>query len=669
MKQKTLIIVACSLLIVMGCSKKFSFNNPVDPVIPPAAPKLSSPTDTSTGISINPIFTWTASEGAASYALQVSANAACTNFVYNQSGIVSTSDTVTGLSYSTSYYWRVKADKKANSSDWTGLWQFTTTSATAPIVVTNATTNVTQTTAQLNGTVNPNNDVTTYYFQSGTTTSYGMITTTQNAGTGTSVVAVNASIGSLSPGTIYHYRIAAANSGGTSYGNDGVFTTVPNAPVLSTPANNATGVALNPTLIWNASSGAASYALQVSVDSLFGSFIYNQSGLTGTSQAISGLTAGTKYYWRVNATNSSGTSEWSSLLCFTTGNPPATPTLSTPANGAAGITTNPTLTWNASSGATSYTLQVSTSNTFGSFVYNQSGLASTSQAIGGLVCDTTYYWRVNASDSFGSSSWSSVWNFATVSANIVWISIPAGNFKMGSLPDDPYAMTNEQPQHTVYLDAFQISKYEITNSQYKAFMDAGGYTYSAYWTAEGWNWRTTNSITEPAYWSTGNYNSGPGFPNHPVVGVSWYEAFAFYNWAGGYLPTEAQWEKAARGTDSTNYWPWGSTWDSTKCNSYYNTAPDTFTYSSPVGFFATGASPYGAYDMAGNVWEWCNDWYDESYYGSSPSSNPTGPATGKYRVHRGGSWDNSAGSCRTAYRHYFLDPDCRYYYLGFRLAK
>jgi len=251
---------------------------------------------------------------------------------------------------------------------------------------------------------------------------------------------------------------------------------------------------------------------------------------------------------------------------------------------------------------------------------------------------------------------------------LVWITIPAGNFTMGSLPTDPYAQSNEQPQHTVYLDAYQISKYEITNAQYQAFMEAGGYSNSAYWTADGWNWRTTNNITQPYWWSTGEYNSGPSFPNHPVVGVSWYEAYAFCQWAGGHLPTEAQWEKAARGMDSSNYWPWGSTWDASKCNSSENVSPDTFTCSSPVGYFSAGQSPYGVYDMAGNVLEWCNDWYDANYYANSPSSNPAGPATGSSRVLRGGSWYNNGNHCRTAERN-GCSPSFRSAGIGFRPVK
>jgi len=345
--------------------------------------------------------------------------------------------------------------------------------------------------------------------------------------------------------------------------------------------------------------------------------------------------------------------------------------LSLPANGTTNvISTSPTLCWNATSGASSYRLQVSTSSLFTNMVYDQSGLTNTNQTINGISSSTTYYWRVNAANLYGTSIWSSVWIFTTSDATLIeWISIPSGNFTMGSLPTDPYAYANEQPQHTVYLDAYQISKYEITNSQYKVFMDAGGYSTQSYWSDIGWAWRTTNSITEPRYWSAGTYNNGTAFPNHPVNGVSWYEAYAFCNWAGGHLPTEAQWEKAARGTVASNYWPWGSSWDEAKCNSYYGTVPDTFYYSSPVGFFTAGQSPYGVYDMAGNVLEWCNDWYGSAYY-SDPgaTTNPIGPTSGTDCVLRGGGCGSSPNGCRVAIRG-GGNPEGWSLDIGFRVVK
>jgi len=236
--------------------------------------------------------------------------------------------------------------------------------------------------------------------------------------------------------------------------------------------------------------------------------------------------------------------------------------------------------------------------------------------------------------------------------------IPAGNFNMGSTSGQP----SEQPVHAVYLDAYYIDKYEVTNGVYKVFMDSGGYNNSAYWTTDGWTWKTNNSITQPYYWndSTFGYNATNG-PSLPVVGVSWYEVYAYANWAGKRLPTEAEWEKAARGTDGRTY-PWGEGIDSSKLNYNYSIGLTTV-----VGSYETGKSPYGCYDMAGNVWEWCADWYDGSYYSSSPTNNPQGPASGANRVLRGGSWYGSGNSCRSASRGWY-NPDYWNFSFGFRCA-
>lgn len=189
----------------------------------------------------------------------------------------------------------------------------------------------------------------------------------------------------------------------------------PAPPTLSSPANGATGVSTSPTLVWNASSGAASYGVQVATDSGFSSLVVDRSGLTTTSTNVTGLTANVTYYWRVNATNSAGTSDWSAIWSFTTsaGSPPAAPTLIAPANGSSNVSRTPTLRWNAPQGATSYRVQVSRNSTFTQLVYNQSGITTTSVTLPTLGSRTRYYWRVNASNAYGTSGWSSVWNFRT----------------------------------------------------------------------------------------------------------------------------------------------------------------------------------------------------------------------------------------------------------------
>ena len=189
----------------------------------------------------------------------------------------------------------------------------------------------------------------------------------------------------------------------------------PAAPVLSSPADGATGVSTSPTLSWNASSGATSYRVQVSTSSSFATTVYDQSGIASTSTNVSGLAGSTVYYWRANATNAGGTSGFSTVFSFTTaaGSPPPAPTLVSPLNGSTNVSRTPTLTWNASSGATSYRVQVSTSSTFGTTVFDQSGVTSTSVTLPQLGSRVDYYWHVNATNANGTSAYSATWNFRT----------------------------------------------------------------------------------------------------------------------------------------------------------------------------------------------------------------------------------------------------------------
>jgi sulfatase modifying factor 1 len=221
--------------------------------------------------------------------------------------------------------------------------------------------------------------------------------------------------------------------------------------------------------------------------------------------------------------------------------------------------------------------------------------------------------------------------------NMVMVRIPAGEFQMGSPAGD--GNEDEYPRHRVYLDAYDIGRYEVTNQQFYTFISATGYQ------AEG-NWQIYFSA------DTANY---------PVVNVTWNDAVAYCNWAGLHLPTEAQWEKAARGTDGRAY-PWGNAWDPGACN--YN-----YSRPKPIGSYPMDSSPYTIMDMAGNVSEWCSDWYGERYYASSPERNPEGPASGGSRVYRSGSfYDTDSSATRTACRKaggvgIYLN------YLGFRCVR
>lgn len=209
--------------------------------------------------------------------------------------------------------------------------------------------------------------------------------------------------------------------------------------------------------------------------------------------------------------------------------------------------------------------------------------------------------------------------------------VPAGEFLMGCKAGDGGA--DESPQHPVYLDGYWMYQTEVTVAQYRKFCQATGHAAP--------------------------YESWKVLDDQPVINVSWYDAAAYAQWAGVCLPTEAQWEKAARGTDGRMY-PWGNDWDPAKCIAT-GSKPQT------VGSIPANTSPYGCLDMAGNLKEWCADWYDAEYYKHSPAKNPNGPATGVFRVLRGGSWDSYDGLVRSTYRYFNGGyPDNHYVTTGFR---
>ena len=239
------------------------------------------------------------------------------------------------------------------------------------------------------------------------------------------------------------------------------------------------------------------------------------------------------------------------------------------------------------------------------------------------------------------------------------IRILAGQFERGSKTEK-----NSQPVRQIRLDEYLIGKYPVTNQEYREFIKAGGYQNRKLWSKAGWQWRKGADINEPLYWHHRKWNG----PNFPVVGVSWYEAEAYCNWLHSKtdkeyrLPTEAEWEKAARGTEGFVY-PWGDEWHSEYCNS----VESQLGRSSPVGIFLSGKSPYGCLDLAGNVWEWCIDWYDEDYYRQNPIQNPLGPVSGEFRVLRGGSWVSQAEYLRSSCRNRG-NPDSRRNDFGFRVV-
>jgi formylglycine-generating enzyme required for sulfatase activity len=306
--------------------------------------------------------------------------------------------------------------------------------------------------------------------------------------------------------------------------------------------------------------------------------------------------------------------------------------------------------------------------------------------------------------------------------DIVWCAVPAGPFQMGSAEGDQTTYDDERPQHPVDLPAFLISRYPVTNSQYRPFVEGGGYQQPGYWTAGGWAWRSgerepdlspidderlrkdyadwlagrpVDRRDRPFWWDHPRW----GAPNRPVVGVTWYEAVAYGNWLaeqlrgaassefrvwqrgklvtrntklGGLavrLPSEAEWEKAARGTDGRR-WPWGDEWAAGQANTEEAGVGET----SAVGCFPGGASPYGAMDMAGNVWEWTRSLWGRTSLSRPDYGYPYDAADGRedmdangWRVLRGGSWFGSLRHARCAARVRNF-PDLFDNNVGFRLV-
>jgi formylglycine-generating enzyme required for sulfatase activity len=207
--------------------------------------------------------------------------------------------------------------------------------------------------------------------------------------------------------------------------------------------------------------------------------------------------------------------------------------------------------------------------------------------------------------------------------------IPEGFFLRGTadkeLPDEYDA----KPQRSIYLDAFWIDLFEVTNGQYALCVEAGACNEPS----------TSSSFTRQ------NYFDDPEYDNYPVIFVKWADAKSYCHWAGRRLPFEAEWEKAARGTDGRLY-PWGNEEPNLNLLNFGGNTGDT----TPVGSYSAGASPFGVLDMAGNVWEWVRDWYFWGYYSEAPERNPEGPVSGNYHVLRGGSWDLIGRIVRVDYR-------------------
>ncbi|MFC1639485.1 formylglycine-generating enzyme family protein [Gemmatimonadota bacterium] len=259
-----------------------------------------------------------------------------------------------------------------------------------------------------------------------------------------------------------------------------------------------------------------------------------------------------------------------------------------------------------------------------------------------------------------------------------YVRIPGGLFQMGDNFNEGDG--DEVPVHPVRIATFYIGKYKITNAEYKKFVDAGGYADSSHWEAGGFG----DYGSEPRYWENERFKGGnlAGNEEFPVVGVSWYEAMAYCAWLSSVtgekyrLPTEAEWERSARGADQRRF-AWGDDINGAYANFEFSGGPYEPGIT-PVGYYdgttqdglatESNVSQNGAYDMIGNVWEWCLDWYDGSYYSTSPVNDPRGPESGSSRTLRAGGWVDSAYFQRAANRNSSF-PENRNPIQGFRAVR
>ncbi|MGH2524547.1 MAG: SUMF1/EgtB/PvdO family nonheme iron enzyme, partial [Anaerolineales bacterium] len=230
---------------------------------------------------------------------------------------------------------------------------------------------------------------------------------------------------------------------------------------------------------------------------------------------------------------------------------------------------------------------------------------------------------------------------------MIYVYVPAGEFLMGSsISSDVNAVRDEKPQHSVFVDAFWIDRTEVTNAMYALCVQAG----------------ECQPPHQPSSLTRSHYYTDTQYANYPVIYVSWYEARTYCKWTGRRLPTEAEWEKAARSSDGRIY-PWGGAIPDPSLLNFDWRIGDTIE----VGRYASGASPFSALDMAGNAREWVADWYRNDYYLTAPATNPTGPESGAFKVFRGGSWEDASWLVRAATRG-LGKPDEWFPTVGFRCA-
>ncbi|MEQ9105302.1 MAG: T9SS type A sorting domain-containing protein [Rhodothermales bacterium] len=471
--------------------------NPTDP--PATAPAGLSPATAATGVSTSPTLSWGTVDGATAYDLQVAVGGFTKSgsqpIVIEQTGLTTTSFDVTGLEFATEYLWRVRATNEGGAGAWTDAATFTTEAA--PLVPPGAVALTSP--ADLATDVSPVNpsltwnaaaNAATYDVQLATDAAFTLLIVNETGVAGTSV---NAPL--LAYSTTYHWRVRGVNADGNGDWTTASFTTeaevvpptLPGTVTLTAPANATTGVALAPTLTWVAAADAASYEVQVATDAAFTTLTTDQTGVPGTSLALSGLAYNTTYHWRVRGVNTDGAGAWTSASFTTEAEVvivlPGAVSLVSPADAVLDVETDVTLTWTSAPNALTHDVQVATDASFsGTLIADETGLTGAELALSGLALNTAHFWRVRGVNADGTGEWTAA-SFTTVTGVATESADGAipGSFRLAAAYPNPF-----NPQTTLQFDLPQsshvtLSVWDLSGREVARLlsgpMAAGSYTH------------------------------------------------------------------------------------------------------------------------------------------------------------------------------------------------
>lgn len=528
----------------------------------PAIPVLASPADQLTKAPRNATLSWGRAADATSYRIQVSKVSTFSTNVAEQASLVDTLYGVSALEYGTKYYWRVSASNTVGTSPWSAAWSFTTASAPPAVpTLSSPADGATGLESSLSISWSASSGASKYRLQVARDTLFSSLVFDDST-----ITTTYATVGSLEGGVTFYWRLRASNADAVSdWSVVRRFSTIkivgPPVPMLCSPLNAATNLSANPVVKWNKCRGAASYRLQLSGFADFSVLVLDKT-LTDTLCLVTGLSSGTSYYWRVNATDSSGTSPWSSIWKFTVGTSvvsvPASPTQLSPGNSGTAVSMTPMMRWSASTGATSYYLQVSTAATFVTTIFDDSTLTETERSIGPLARNTTYYWRVRAKNSAGYSSWSPIWSFSTVlsgAAAPMLVSPSQSTTGVGSSVTFRWMKSDESVSYKFQLSLtstfpLYVVDYALTDTFFTVSTLTSGSTY--FWRVQAidangiGNWSSVWSFsTTGAGWKTTNVT---GF-NRSICLIGKQRGW-IVGWSGIFATTDggSTWKTQAGGT-------------------------------------------------------------------------------------------------------------------------